>query len=235
MTEQAKKSGAVIGGWICLVLATVFMFLTLFSFILYLPLFLAAFVLGIVSIAQKRLANGISILLLSVVIPLLLGLVLGVTRTSDVLAEINKANNLQSPALESGMQRKPTNTVAAIDKQGYITKSIELYDLQAEYINTYTDGRQPAVKFKIKNKGDKTISKVNVLVLFKDKNGAVIGEEDYLPVFLREYDVFGENKPLKPGYIWKPEADKYYLAKSIPTEWKEGAVEARVTDVEFVN
>jgi hypothetical protein len=62
---QQSKQGAVIGGWVCIALGTALIIWSLFSFILYLPLFLAAFVLGIVAIAQRRLGNGITILLLS--------------------------------------------------------------------------------------------------------------------------------------------------------------------------
>lgn len=43
---QQSKQGAVIGGWICIALGTVLVIWSLFSFILYLPLFLAAFVLA---------------------------------------------------------------------------------------------------------------------------------------------------------------------------------------------
>ena len=67
--DEKKKQGAVLGGWVCLAIGTALMIWSLLTFLLYLPLFLASFVLGIVAIAQRRLANGISILLLSVVVP----------------------------------------------------------------------------------------------------------------------------------------------------------------------
>lgn len=63
------------------------MFWTLLSFFLYLPLFLAAFVLGIIAIAQSHLGQGIPILLLSVVVPLVIGLGLGAYRTQGILEQ----------------------------------------------------------------------------------------------------------------------------------------------------
>lgn len=73
-TISEKKSGAVIGGIICLALGAALMFWTLYSFMLYLPLFLASFVLGIVAVAQSRISNGIALILLSVIVPIMVGI-----------------------------------------------------------------------------------------------------------------------------------------------------------------
>ena len=95
------------------------------------------------------------------------------------------------------------------------------------------DGRVPGVRFKLRNKGDKTLDKVKVVVLFKDAFGAVIAEQDYHPVLVSEYSFSGDNKPLKPGYIWQMEQGKFYKAKSVPSEWKEGSAEAKITEIRF--
>lgn len=61
MSDQqvsTPKQGAVIGGWIRLALGVALMFLSLFSFIFYLPLFFTAFVLGIVAIASGVSVTG---------------------------------------------------------------------------------------------------------------------------------------------------------------------------------
>jgi hypothetical protein len=39
---------------------------------------------------------------------------------------------------------------------------------------------------------------------------------------------------LKPGYVWELEQGKFYTAKSVPTEWRPGATEARITDLDFL-
>ncbi|TYO96769.1 hypothetical protein EDC39_11257 [Geothermobacter ehrlichii] len=117
-------------------------------------------------------------------------------------------------------------------KQAYI-KKVVLYDLKARYYDTFLEKKVPGVEFKIKNKGDKTLKKVEVTVYFKDANGTIIAEEDYYPVLVTKYSFGGNNKPLKPNYIWQMERGKFYKADSVPSEWKEGSVSAKITNIEF--
>jgi hypothetical protein len=242
MTEQqdaAQKQGAVIGGWVCIALGTVLMFWTLLSFLLYLPLFFAAFVLGIVAIAQRRLGHGIPILLLSVVIPLVIGMALGAYRTQQLMEEAGKTEEARTAARSSesappSVAPEPSVVPSGpTQEQKYIEDHLELYDFQAKYMNAALDGRVPGVTFKIKNTGDRSVERVKVVVLFKDETGAVIAEEDYIPVLVSQYSVSSNNKPLKPGYIWQQERGRFFTAKSVPSEWKEGAAEVRIVEIRF--
>ncbi len=88
-----SKQGAVTGAWICLILGIALMCWTLSSFILYLPLFLVSFILGIVAIAQRRILNGIMLLLLAIVAPLVIGYSLFTYRTYQALAPVEKSSN----------------------------------------------------------------------------------------------------------------------------------------------
>jgi hypothetical protein len=107
---------------------------------------------------------------------------------------------------------------------------LKLYDLETGLYETYLDKRVPGVKFKLKNEGDLTLTLVKVTVYFKDATGTTIHEESFLPVSAYALENRG---PLRPGYIWELERGKFYTAKSGPTEWKPGAAEARITDLEF--
>jgi len=99
-----------------------------FSFFLYLPLFLAAFVLGIVAIAQKRLGHGIPILLLSVVTPLIVGSVLGAYRSYEEIEKAESNSNSQGSAEVS-----ESSSMKAV-KQEYINENTKLYDdVEAKY------------------------------------------------------------------------------------------------------
>lgn len=118
------------------------------------------------------------------------------------------------------------------EKQAYV-KNIVLYDLKARYYKTYLEEKVPGVEFKLKNKGDRTLKEVEVTVYFKNANGTIIAEEDYHPVLVTKFSFSGDNKPLKPNYIWQMEQDKFYKADSVPSEWKEGAVSAKITNIEF--
>lgn len=74
--ETNVKQGAFLGAAVCFFLGLFLMSLSIWSFILYSPLFFAAFLLSIVAMAQGRVTGGVSILLLTVVIPPILFLLL---------------------------------------------------------------------------------------------------------------------------------------------------------------
>lgn len=96
-TSATSGQRAVIGGWVCLALGTVVILWSGFSFLLCLPLFFVAFVLGIVAIAQQRIWHGIPTLLLSVIVPIVIGFGLATPPTQQVLEPLKKPFN--SPEL----------------------------------------------------------------------------------------------------------------------------------------
>ena len=118
------------------------------------------------------------------------------------------------------------------EKRSYI-ENVVLYDLQSRYYETYLEKKVPGVEFKIKNKGDRTLKEVEVTVYFKDASGTIIAEKSYHPVLVTKYSFSDDKKPLKPNYIWQMESGKFYKADSVPSEWKEGAVSAKITNIEF--
>ncbi len=139
--------------------------------------------------------------------------------------------NSEEVTAKSGKAELTTEIADFEKKQAYIDK-VKLYDFTAKYFSSYLDGETPGVTFKIKNEGEKTLTKVEVTVYFKDSSNNVIAEEDYHPVLVSDYS-FGDNKPLKPNYIWQMESGKFYKAKSVPSEWQEGNAVAKITDLRF--
>lgn len=135
---------------------------------------------------------------------------------------------------KKGIKETESEIKAFKEKQDYI-KNVRLYDLKAKYYTTYLDERVPGVEFKIKNKGKRTLKEVEVTVYFKDAKGNVIAEETYHPVLVSKFSFRRNNKPLKPNYIWQLERGKFYKAESVPDEWKEGAVSAKITNIEFMD
>lgn len=115
----------------------------------------------------------------------------------------------------------------------YIADHLDLYDVEASYMDSLRDGKIPGVLFKLKNTGDAPLDMVEVTFYFKDDSGSIIAEEDFHPVLVSSYSYLGKNDPLKAGYVWQMEKGKFYTAKSVPSEWVEGSVEAKVTDVRF--
>ncbi len=119
------------------------------------------------------------------------------------------------------------------EKMAYLP-NVELYDFTAKTYERSFGSPTPGVEFKLRNNGDRTLNKVKVTVYFQDALGNTIAEEDFTPVLVSEYS-FRDSKPLKPNYIWQLERGKFYVAESVPDEWKEGAATAKVTDIEFAD
>lgn len=107
--------------------------------------------------------------------------------------------------------------------------NVELYAFEAKTIDTFLEKGVPAVRFKLKNKGDQTITRLEVTVYFKDAQDKVIKEETFHPVHDSQFSLNDNNKPLKPNYIWELEKGKYYTVENAPTEWKVGNAEAKIT------
>ena len=149
------------------------------------------------------------------------------------IEKYGKILELDSKMVEAqeGLAETNKELVEFEEKQAYID-NIDLYDLRARYYETYLDDRVPGVTFKLKNNGDRTLTKVEVTIYFKDANGAIIFEEDFLPVLVSEYS-FNDNKPLKPNYVWSIGSGKFYKVEEVPSEWKSGSVSAKITDIRF--
>lgn len=120
------------------------------------------------------------------------------------------------------------------EEAAYIRDNLRLYDLRGKYYESVLDGTVPGVDFKIKNNGNRTLNRVKVRVVFQDKEGKPIAEEEYNPVWVVQGGYSADdNKPLRPNYIWQNEPEKFYTAKSVPSEWAEGKVTATISDIEF--
>jgi len=161
--------------------------------------------------------------------------------SAAISAEMEKVSNERDSARQrfeqerARLEQQEAQAEQEAEKRqaAYIAEHIELYDVEASYMDSLLDGKVPGVLFKLKNKGDQTLEKVKVTVYFKDESGSIIAEEDFHPVLVRPYSYSGKNAPLKPGYVWQMEKGKFYSAKSVPSEWQEGSMQARVTEIGF--
>ncbi|WP_416832158.1 MAG: hypothetical protein ACMUJI_04650 [Erythrobacter sp.] len=125
---------------------------------------------------------------------------------------------------------KAEATAAEQEKEAYISEYVEVYDLEARYMDSMLDGRIPGVTFKVRNKGDRTLERVEVTVEFLNSEGSPIAEEVYIPVIVGG---FNADPPLRPGYIWQNERGRFLSAKAVPSEWQSGSARAFVSSVEF--
>jgi len=108
---------------------------------------------------------------------------------------------------------------------------LKLYDVRAGYERDILDGRVPVVRGKIKNEGNKTLTRVEVTAYFLDSSGKRIYEQDFPAVLVSSLSFSDDDKPLKPGYIQK----FGFKATDCPGEWKPGAVECAITGMRFLD
>lgn len=88
--------------------------------------------------------------------------------------------------------------------------------------------QEPAVFGEIKNKGDRTIKSLDLVIYFLDKDGNIVAEKEYSPIFPSEYSFGNDSSPLKPNY-----ARKFgYRAQDAPSDWNR-KVEVKVVKVEL--
>lgn len=183
-----------------------------------------------------RTVAGASIL----VAVLVIGLSLFNTMKRDGAAK--EAGGSDAPITASGMAGVESSgggassDAASAEEAAYIKNNLRLYDLETNYRESMLDGRVPGVDFKIKNEGNRTLNRITVRVVFQDAQGKPIAEEEYNPVWVVENSYSSDdNTPLRPNYIWQNERDKFYTAKSVPSEWAEGKATATITKVEFAS
>ncbi|GGH27429.1 hypothetical protein [Paenibacillus segetis] len=131
---------------------------------------------------------------------------------------------------ESNPDSKENNNYNSTLEEEYINNLLQIYDFKAVYMDSWLDGKVPGVVFKIKNKGEKTLSEIEVTVYFTDANGNNIAEDTYYPVFDSAVSDF---KELKPNYTFQLDNDHFYSAKLVPKEWKSGDANIKITSIKF--
>lgn len=145
------KQGALIGALVCFGLGIGLMVLSLWSFIIYGPLFLVAFVLSIVAMAQRRVFGGLVMLLLTLIVPPGLFLGLAATRGSEVAESIS-----------SSIEEQENARVKALEQ------------CSIEETEGYIDGNYMYFKGKVRNNGDTEVKSVEVKVEWLDNADNVL-------------------------------------------------------------
>ena len=70
------------------------------------------------------------------------------------------------------------------EKAAYIENHLELFEVDAQSIDTFSKENIPAIRYAIKNNGSETLTKVEVVVYFLDAEGLPFQEENYFPVLV---------------------------------------------------
>lgn len=102
-----KNNGALYGCWVCLLVALIINYFSNFLVLFWGPLYFAAFVLAIVSIAQRRVVAGIVALLLSIIFPIVISTINIGTRAFALQEAIEKKQNKDLILSQSDIKEKP--------------------------------------------------------------------------------------------------------------------------------
>lgn len=131
-----------------------------------------------------------------------------------------------------GIEKAKNEMKIHSEKMDYI-ENIEITEFKASRVDTYSNEGIPAFRVSLKNKGNRSLDKVKVIVYFYDSNGNVIYEEDYHPILVTKYS--SSSKPLKPGYVSEMPVNRYYTLDSTLTDWDESKATIEIVDIEFSN
>tara|TARA_B100001027_G_scaffold189845_1_gene143501 strand:+ start:521 stop:1624 length:1104 start_codon:yes stop_codon:yes gene_type:complete len=119
------------------------------------------------------------------------------------------------------------------EKLQYMENKVSIFDFEATRIDTYSDKNIPAVRFAIKNIGNKSLNIVKVTVVFYDRDDLPIYEKSYSPVLVSKYSISGDT-PLKPNYIKREKEGRYYTIEELGPEWS-GKATISVSEIEFTD
>lgn len=130
---------------------------------------------------------------------------------------------------KEGLEKTKDELKSFKEKQEYIEK-VALKNFTVSEGKKYGFGDPvPGIFGTIVNNGDRTLKKVEITVYFLDKNGTIIGEKDFYPVWVFMYSLGGDNKPLKPNYV---KDFGYSVENYSPSTWA-GKVKGKITNIEF--
>lgn len=117
------------------------------------------------------------------------------------------------------------------EKAAYIENHLQLFEVDAQRIDTFTKKNIPAIRYAIKNNGSEILTKVEVIVYFLDEDGLSFQEENYFPILVMD-SIMSDNNPLKPNYTFRMDADRWMTVPNLGEEWS-GDIQLNIVDVEF--
>jgi hypothetical protein len=119
---------------------------------------------------------------------------------------------------------EPAATIDATEREAYVSKLV-LSKVMAKPATDSSGDRLAIVSGEIKNTGERTLRRVQVMIYFLDKDGRRVHEEASHPVL--SGGSFGSATPLRANYT-----REFSGGFKVPSEWA-GEVNLKVTEIEF--
>jgi hypothetical protein len=230
---RGTANPALVAAAVCLILGGLIAYYVPFLLIVFGPLFVAAFALSIVAMAQGKIAGGTIVLIASLVVGPIFTIggiarfFTGPTSTTSTATEPTTTDRV-SPEVD----RTPVAPLAQrdLDEIEY-RSSVALYDLEARRVSTFLRDETTGVRFKLRNDGVRTVRRLQVTVYFRDANNVVVFQERFTPV--TDSTLAFDSDVLRPNHIFQMPSDRYFTVDRVPDEWQEGNVIAEITSLEL--
>lgn len=138
---------------------------------------------------------------------------------------IDTDNNLNNGIINNG------DSSSNQDMVDYINNNLVLESATVEEFDTYYDTKVWGLSnIKVKNNGDKSITRMTITVYFKDNDGNTIGENN---INIGISDIYNTVSAIRPNYEWSSETDKYYQLKNLSDNINPTKNEIKITKVTF--
>jgi predicted Zn finger-like uncharacterized protein len=222
---KKNQTGAFYGCVICLILAIVANFFSNFLIIIWAPLYLAAFVLSIVSIAQRNVFAGIITLLASVIAPgvfIIINIVLGASAISQALKE-NPPPSFPFKNISQAAKQFNQENSTTIDKKNVVKPVLTVAQVELsknDFLGLRFGQNESSVRQIIGNLKQRRVdNKKGVKEIMFEKNHRIAeAEYTYLSFYdnklVSVYIMFPDNSSALMKALTKNLEKKYGTAKS---------------------
>ena len=142
----------------------------------------------------------------------------------------NETVTTSNSNLNNGISNNGDNS-SNQDMIDYINNNLILESAIVDEFDTYYNTKEWGLSnIKVKNNGDKSITKMTITIYFKDNNGNTIGENN---INIGISDIYNTVSALKPNYEWSSEKDKYYKLKNLSDNIVPTRNEIKITKITF--
>lgn len=152
------------------------------------------------------------------------------TKAKEIYEQVIELNSTSFKAIEAAEKIKELEEEIEIfiEKQAYMDK-IEVRNVKVDMGETMFLEKKIGVFGEIKNRGDRTLNKVEITIYCLDKNGNPVFEKTFHPVLVSKYLYSSDaNESLRPNYSRK----FGYSIDDAPSDWSK-KVRVEVTDIKF--
>ncbi len=185
----------------------------------------------------KDIGTSLLMIFLILILFMVIGVSFGMREVAKVeltkdFYRINSSNGIGDlPITEKesipDIQERTINTKQAYLEKYVVLESVKVGEGYGRYDTPGYDAKKPTVEGKIRNTGNKSLSRVEITVYFLNSIGQRISEKNY-PVIIAS-SFMADSAPLKPNYV---RDFGYIVNEDAPSEWVK-KVEIVIADIVF--